>query len=171
MSGYVFNLINPDNWYEWKVKGKVLVAQLCLTLCNSTDSSPPGSSVHGILQARILEWVAILFSLGSSQTRDWTWVSYIAGTFFTTWAMREFLLSLLTLIQLDSHCKRCWEQCPWSCWDAEPSLEIWEFCRLCYPSPSCCVTDLQRSFPAASSSTDFRQSLITQAWSPATLSP
>ena len=47
----------------------VLVAQSCLTLCNPTDSSPPGSSVHGILQARILEWVTISFSRGSSQPR------------------------------------------------------------------------------------------------------
>ena len=45
---------------------KVLVAQLCLTLCDPKDCSMPGSSVHGILQARILEWVAIPFSRGSS---------------------------------------------------------------------------------------------------------
>ena len=47
--------------------------------------------VHGILQARILEWVAFPFSRGSSQHRDWTQVSYIAGGFFTSWAMREVL--------------------------------------------------------------------------------
>ena len=44
---------------------------------------------HGILQARILEWVTFLFSRGSSQPRDWTQVSHIAGRFFTTWATRE----------------------------------------------------------------------------------
>ena len=49
---------------------KVLVAQLCPTLCEPMDCSPPGFSVHGILQARILEWVAIPFSKGSSGTRD-----------------------------------------------------------------------------------------------------
>ena len=49
-----------------------LVTQSCLTLCNPMDCSPPGSSVHGILQARILEWVAIPFSRGSSQRRNWT---------------------------------------------------------------------------------------------------
>ena len=48
-------------------------AQSCLTFCNPVDCSPPGSSVHGILQARILEWVAISFSRGSSQPRDRTW--------------------------------------------------------------------------------------------------
>ena len=51
--------------------------------------SPPGSSVHGILQARILQWVAISFSRGISSPRDWTWVSCIAGKLFTEWATRE----------------------------------------------------------------------------------
>ena len=60
----------------------VLVAQLCPTLCNPTNCTPPGSSVHGILQARILEWVAIPFSRGSSWPRDWTQVSCITGRFF-----------------------------------------------------------------------------------------
>ena len=58
-----------------KVEVKVLVAQLCLTLCDPMDCSPPGSSAHGILQARVLEWVAIPFSRGSSQPKDQTWVS------------------------------------------------------------------------------------------------
>ena len=67
----------------------VLVTQSCLILCNPMDYSPPGSSVHGILQARILEWVAIPFSRGSSWPRDRTWVSHIAGRFFAVWATRE----------------------------------------------------------------------------------
>ena len=50
---------------------------------------PVDYSVHGILQARILEWVAFLFSRGSPQPRDWTQVSCIAGGFFTVWATRE----------------------------------------------------------------------------------
>ena len=53
------------------------------------DGSPPGSSVHGILQARILDWVAISSFKGSSQHRDWTQVSHIAGGFFTIWATGE----------------------------------------------------------------------------------
>ena len=56
---------------------------------NPMDCSLSGSSVHRILQARILEWVAIPFSRESSQPRDWTWVSYITGRFFTIWATRE----------------------------------------------------------------------------------
>ena len=63
---------------------KLLVAQSCLTLCDYLNCSLPGSSVHGILQARILEWVAIPFSRGSSQPRNQTEVSWIAGRFFTT---------------------------------------------------------------------------------------
>ena len=55
------------------------------------DCSPPGSSVYGIFQARILEWVAISFSRGSSWLRDWTHVSCIAGRCFTLWATREAL--------------------------------------------------------------------------------
>ena len=62
----------------------VLVTQSCPTLCDPMDCSPPGSSVHGILQARILEWAAISFSRGSSQPRDWTQVSHITGRFFTS---------------------------------------------------------------------------------------
>ena len=54
------------------------------------DCSPPGSSVHRILQARVLEWVAISFSRGSFQPRNQTWVSCIAGRFLTDWAMREY---------------------------------------------------------------------------------
>ena len=67
----------------------VLVAQLCMTLCEPMNCSPSGSSVHGILKTKMLEWVAIPFSSGSSQPRDQTWVSCIAGSFFTIWATRE----------------------------------------------------------------------------------
>ena len=60
--------------------------QLCLTLCEPMDCSPQGSSVHEILQARILEWVAMPSSRGSLQPRDWTLISFLvlAGRFFTT---------------------------------------------------------------------------------------
>ena len=58
-------------------------AQSCLILCNLMDCSSPGFFVHGIVQGRIVEWIAIPFSKGSSQPRDWTWVSCIAGRFFT----------------------------------------------------------------------------------------
>ena len=68
------------------------VAQSCLTLWNPMDCSLLGSSVHGIFQVRILKWVAISFSRGSSQSRDWTWVSHIAGRHFTVWATREAYL-------------------------------------------------------------------------------
>ena len=63
--------------------------QSCLTLCDPIDCSLPGSSVQGILQARILGWVVIPFSKGSSWPREWTQVSCIASRFFTVWATRK----------------------------------------------------------------------------------
>ena len=68
---------------------KVLVAQLCPTLCDPLDCSLPDSSVHGILQTRILKWVAIPFSRGSFWNRDQIQVSCIIGRFLTVWDTRE----------------------------------------------------------------------------------
>ena len=73
----------------------LLVAQLCPTLCHPMDCSPPSSSVQGILQAWILEWVAISLSRGSSQPRDHSWVSCFAGGCFTAWATTEDHVRLL----------------------------------------------------------------------------
>ena len=63
----------------------VLVAQLCLTLCDPMNHNLPGVSVPGILQTRVLEWAAILFSRGAFWPRDWTWFC-ILGRLFTIWA-------------------------------------------------------------------------------------
>ena len=71
-------------WKGTPTKGIAKVTQLCPTLCNPMDST-----AHGILQASILEWVAIPFSRGSSQPRDWTQVSHVAGGLFTSWGIRE----------------------------------------------------------------------------------
>ena len=68
------------------------VTQLCPTLCYPMNCNLPGSFVHGILQARVLEWVAISFSRGSSQPRDQIRLSCIAGRQFTVWAMREAIM-------------------------------------------------------------------------------
>ena len=67
----------------------MLVTQSCPTLCDPVDCSLPGSSVHGIFQARVLEWVAIPFPRGSSRARDRTLVSCITGRFFTIQAIWE----------------------------------------------------------------------------------
>ena len=87
----------PENWDKWLkfatvpdlgvpsdslIQQKVKVSQSCLILCDPMDSSPPGYSAHGILQARILEWVAIPFSRESSQPRNETQVSCIDGRVF-----------------------------------------------------------------------------------------
>ena len=84
-------------WTTWKAPFCYCcsVAKLCPTLWDPMDWRMPGSSVHGILQARILEWVASPFSRGSSRPRDRTWGSCIAGRFFTVWASREALMMLL----------------------------------------------------------------------------
>ena len=78
-----------DEWKRKKIESEV--TQSCPTLCNPMDCSPPGSSIHGIFQARILEWVAIFFSRRSSPPRDSTQVSRIVGRHFTVWATREGL--------------------------------------------------------------------------------
>ena len=80
------------------------VTQSCLTLCDPVDCSPLGSSVHGILQARILEWVAISFSRGSSQPRDRTRVSCIPGRRFTLCAAREALGAPKNKVCHSLHC-------------------------------------------------------------------
>ena len=96
-----FHWTTKKEWKSWKVvrkrrrrkgggkESESEVAQLCPTLSDPMDYSLPGSSVHGIFQARVLEWAAISFSRGSSQPRDQTWVSFIAGRHFTIWATWE----------------------------------------------------------------------------------
>ena len=74
-------------WLEWVSE----VTQLCPTLCDPMDYSIPCSSIHGILQARVLEWAAISSSRGSSWPRDQTRVSRIVDRCFTIWATREVL--------------------------------------------------------------------------------
>ena len=76
--------------FNFLFNSKMLIVHLCLTLCNRMDGSPPGSSVHGILQVRMLKWVATPFSRGSSWPRDRMQVSCIAGGFFfSIWATTE----------------------------------------------------------------------------------
>ena len=84
----------------------VLVIQSCPTLCDSMDCSPPGSSVYGISQARLLEWVAVSFSRESSGPRDWTQVSCIAGKFFTIEATREALYDCLNCVYVKGKTKK-----------------------------------------------------------------
>ena len=88
------NFCCTANWFNFM---KMKVGQSCPTPCNPMDYT-----VHGILQTRILEWVAIPFSRGSSQPRDWTQISCVAGGFFTSWATREaqeYWMGRLSLLQ------------------------------------------------------------------------
>ena len=77
------------------------VAQSCPTLCDPVDCSLLGFSIHRILQARILEWVTISFSRGSSQPRDRTQVSHIGGRRFNLWATKEALYQCRDGLNLD----------------------------------------------------------------------
>ena len=135
----------------------VLVAQSCPIPCNPMDCTPPGSSVHGILQARVLEWVAIPFCRGSSRPRNWTWVSCIAGGFSTSWATRgapNMLSSLLRRsVVSDSlrphglQLQRCANEDlplpgPSGCPQSRTAAA-----RPCQASPSC--TEAPRSAPSA----------------------
>ena len=105
-----------------KVEEYSEVAESCPTLCRPMDCSLPASSVHGIFQARVLEWAAICFSKGSSWLRDQTPVSHIAGRHFTIWATREAQRSMLLLLL--SHFSRVWLcATPWTtAYQAPPSM-------------------------------------------------
>ena len=88
-------LLGFSSLLEWIIELRqalnyVWMSELCLIHCKPMDYSQPGSSVHGILYARILEWVAIPFSRGSSQPRDQT--SRIEGRFFTTWVTYQYII-------------------------------------------------------------------------------
>ena len=97
---YIFIYLNIEpewilvevSYYYFYMKWRSEVAKLCPTLCDPVDCSLPGSSLHGILQARVLERVAISFSRGSSQPKDQTQASHIAGRCFNLWATREATL-------------------------------------------------------------------------------
>ena len=83
-----------------KRKKESEVAQSYPTLCDPMDCSLSGSSVHGIFQARVLEWIAISFSRGCSRPRNQTRVSHIAGRRFTVWATREVQIPMRLLHNL-----------------------------------------------------------------------
>ena len=112
--------------------------QVCPGLCDHVDCSLPGSPAHGIFQARVLEWVAISFSRGSSKPRDHTQVSHIAGRHFTLRATREaqnsawhlanaqkVLSTILTLLSLDRDNPNCVLPCPKSSSPAPSFPKFW----------------------------------------------
>ena len=94
----------PNAFQRWQdiILCDGLLAKSCLTLCDPMDCSLPGSSVHGTFQARILEWFAISFSRGSSQSKDWTQVFCTASRFFTDWATREDSYYTLRITKINS---------------------------------------------------------------------
>ena len=92
---------------SWKERKESEVAQSCPTLCDPMDCGLSGSSIDGIFQARVLEWIAISFSRGSSWPRNQTQVSCIAGRHFTVWATREALKLIKISIKRNKNNKVC----------------------------------------------------------------
>ena len=136
---------------SWNIWSEAKVDLLCPTLCNPLDCTPPDSSVHGIFQAKILEWAAIPFSRESSQPRDRTLVSYIADRFFSIWTTRNQVGAIPFQIVpysgdwLVRRKQRSWNMCGnWGCFVTElgrvPSVSVGGVTR--NPSFSCLgVTD------------------------------
>ena len=138
---------------------EVKVTQSRPTLCNPMDCGLPGFSVHGILQARILEWIAIPFSMGSSQLRDQTQLSRTAGVFLTIWATRESrITSYKSVISIEINqvhytklsCLNLFNNIPAEVknWEHSVSLDKWltyplSFLHL-YPSPGVSFSILSR---------------------------
>ena len=104
----IFEETIPENFQNLVC---VLVAQSCPTLCDPTDCSPPGSFIHGIFQARIVEWVAISFSRRSSQPRDRALVSHISGRLFIIWATREAQGQSRMLVWWNRETEGVWINC------------------------------------------------------------
>ena len=109
-----------------------LVAQLCPTLCNPKDCSPPGFSINGILQARILKWVAISFSRGSSCPRDRTRISCLSRQTLSHWASREVQAYMHST---DKRQHSSWDASPQASWYRDDSVL----------SPSCTSPRLQHT--------------------------
>ena len=129
------------------------VSQSCPTLWDPMDLRPPGSSVHGILQARILEWVAIPFSRGSSWPSDGTRVSHIAGRFLTVWATSEVFF-------LKTH----WIKYVWM--NDNELITGWlfrEYCRWAYHNLS---HSFPYYFPLQTTFTECEFSSCTKSWLP-----
>ena len=142
------NSLNDSIWFQSPVFNtfiKVKVAQSCPTLCDTGDYT-----VHGILQARRLEWGAFTFSKGSSQPRDRTQVSHTAGKFFTSWATREaqdtgvgslFLLQRIFLTQESNrsllHCRQILSQLNY---EGSPIFKVKYILKiiLCCTMHACC---------------------------------
>ena len=123
-------VVSVLNQWKWKA----LVTQSCLTFCSPRNCSLPDSSVHGILQARILEWVAIPVSRRTSQLRNGTSVSCTVGSFFTIWATGE---ALFMVVQFSSVAQLCPTLCnPVNCstpglpiTNSQSSLKLQNHCR------------------------------------------
>ena len=116
--------------------------QSCPTVCDPMDYT-----VDGILQARILEWGAFPFSRGSSQPRDWTQVSHIAGGFFTSWATREAQVNIWPYYYSNNSCwlaRACWLYYCNKCFPPAKSDRSNDFCN--YYCATCSLDKKSKTF-------------------------
>ena len=129
--------LHYTKWKKWS-ESEMVVAQLCLTLCDPMDCSLLGSSVYGISQARILEWVFIHFSRGSFRSRDQTQVSCSAGGFFIVWATKKAKWVTKGQIVYDLTLMKSFSSVQFSC--SVMSDSLWshglQYARLPCPSPT-----------------------------------
>ena len=133
---------------------KLLVAQSCPTLCDPMDCSLPGSSIHGILQARILEWVAIAFSKGSSQTQGSN-LDLLHCKQSIVWATRE---AYFVDERARSWIPHCWDCKDGQCQRLIMHTELWSMDKIleesCYwlkSHPGCCSSQRTKLFCSSSS--------------------
>ena len=128
-------MVKPSLLRGFFKNGRAVCAQLlqlCPALCDLVDCSSPGSSVHEILQARILEWVAMRTSRASSRPRDWTHISCIAGRFFNhhwanweVWKCKIGSIRNLSSYGVNDFTHRTWCNCFGT---LKSSLQIWKSC-------------------------------------------
>ena len=128
----IINSLDKVKWSE--------VAQSCPTLCDPIDCSLAGSSVHGIFQAIVLEWIAISFSRGSSQPKAWTRVSRIVDRRFTVWATREVLAAVNMVL-------RIWDLFIYVWINNTSKGKIHKFCKGCSINVSLLCISLTAQFP------------------------
>ena len=136
---FLYRILSGDNSITCNTwRSEVKFVQSCPNLWDSMDCSPPGSSVHGVLQGRILEWAAIFFFRAFSQPRDQTSVSCIAGRCFTIWAITGLCLCWSNNFcwTLESQYFFFWQSCPMT--TTLPSVNPFTNSRVCIIFVLCC---------------------------------
>ena len=122
LEGFFFQIFKTHLIFATNWVSESEVTQSYPTLCDPIDCSLPGSSVHEIFQATVLEWIAISFSRGSFQPRDWTLVSHIVDRCFTAWANKKYIKLILFQFSSVQSLSRVWLCDPMNC--SMPGLPV-----------------------------------------------